>query len=615
VFYNAGVKPGRNDACPCGSGRKYKRCCGQVMEPPAPGLPMEPGPGVAWKTRGDALAEASRWQEAVSCYERALDLQPAFAEAHNNLGNALVRVGRLEQALVCYRQVVQLAPSVAETHSNLSKVLLDLHRYDEAIASGRHAVKLNPRLAEAHANLGNALLDADQVREAIDCYHSALAINPAFPEVHNSLGNAERSLANFDLAMAHYRRALELMPDYAEVHNNLGVTLRLSGHTAHAEASCRRALELEPTLMAALAALGEMAADRGEFDRAEQLLRSVVAKAPNNVEAWISLGRLRKMTPADTDWLQAALRLLDRPLRPRERISLHYALGKYFDDTGDFERAFSYYRQANEITLDHAPAHDRQQAREATDHLMRRFDRVRVSTLSRSGDPSTRPVFIVGMPRSGTSLAEQIIASHRCVFGAGELTYWERAANITDAAKLSELAHSYLQLLSRRSPEADRVVDKMPMNFMSLGAIHAALPNARIIHMQRHPIDTCLSIYFQDFGSNMPYANDLDDLANFYREYLRLMRHWRETLDPGVLLDIRYEALVGEQEKWSRRMIEFLGLTWDARCLDFHRTDRSVVTASKWQVRQKINTTSIERWRHYEKHLGPLLPLLADALR
>jgi tetratricopeptide (TPR) repeat protein len=606
------VKPGRNDACPCGSGRKYKRCCGQVMQSPAPGLAVEPVTGVAWKIRGDALADASRWHEAVSCYERALGLQPALAEAHNNLGNALVRMGRLERALVCYRQVVQLAPNAAETHSNLSKVLLDLHRYDEAIASGREAVKLNPRLAEAQANLGNALFDADQVRAAVDCYHSALAINPAFPEVHNSLGNAERSLGNFERAMVHYRRALELMPGYAEVYNNLGVTLRLSGHTAGAEANCRRALELEPTLAAARAALGEMAADRGEFDRAEQLLRSAVAQAPNNVEAWISLGRVRKMTAADSDWLQAALKLLDQPLRPRERISLHYALGKYFDDTADFERAFSYYRQANEMTRLHAPAHERMQAREATDRLIRQFDRARVSTPSGSGNRSARPVFIVGMPRSGTSLAEQILASHRCVFGAGELAYWERAANVTDADQLSELANSYLEMLNRICPEADRVVDKMPTNFMSLGAIHAALPNARIIHMLRQPVDTCLSIYFQDFGSNFSYANDLDDLANFYREYLRLMRHWRETLGPQVLLDVPYEALVGEQEKWSRRMIEFIGLPWDERCLEFHRTDRSVVTASKWQVRQKISSASIGRWRRYEKHIGSLRSLLEE---
>jgi hypothetical protein len=167
-------------------------------------------------------------------------------------------------------------------------------------------------------------------------------------------------------------------------------------------------------------------------------------------------------------------------------------------------------------------------------------------------------------------------------------------------------------MLNRICPEADRVVDKMPTNFMSLGAIHAALPNARVIHMLRQPVDTCLSIYFQDFGSNFSYANDLDDLANFYREYLRLMRHWRETLGSQVLLDVPYEALVGEQEKWSRRMIEFIGLPWDERCLEFHRTDRSVVTASKWQVRQKINSASIGRWRRYEKHIGSLRSLLEE---
>lgn len=612
VFYNAAVKPGRNDACPCGSGRKYKHCCGQVLTPPPPALAVEPDTGEAWKSRGDAHAAASRWQEAIACYQRALQLQPALVEAHNNLGNALVRVGRLQEALACYQHVVQSAPTVAETHSNLSKVLLDLRRYDEAIAAGRRAVELNPRLAEAHANLGNALLDADQVREAIDAYHRALAISPDFPEVHNCLGNAQRSLGDFELATGHYRRALELMPGYAEAHSNLGVMLRLSGQTALAELACRRALELDPALMAAVVALGEMAADRGEFDRAEQVLRSVVSQAPDNVEAWIGLGRLRKMTAADTEWLQAVLKLLDRPLRPRERISLHYALGKYFDDVGDFERAFSYYRQANEITRSHVRPHDRQRAREATDQLIRRFDRDRIATLRRSGDLSTRPVFIVGMPRSGTSLAEQILASHPSVFGAGELTYWERAANEIDAARLSELADSYLQLLSRLSPEKDRVVDKMPTNFMSLGAIHAALPNARIIHMQRHPVDTCLSIYFQDFGVNVSYANDLGDLANSYREYLRLMRHWRETLGPEVLLDVPYEALVGEQETWTRRMIEFIGLRWDERCLAFERTERSVVTASKWQVRQKINAGSIERWRSYEKHVGPLCSLLAD---
>jgi hypothetical protein len=223
------------------------------------------------------------------------------------------------------------------------------------------------------------------------------------------------------------------------------------------------------------------------------------------------------------------------------------------------------------------------------------------------------------MPRSGTTLAEQILASHPAVFGAGELTFWNDASarypssarNSDDSEHLiGKLAADYLELLAGLSPDALRVVDKMPANFTSLGLIHAALPNARIIHLRRNPLDTCLSIYFQHFKTSHAYANDLEDLALYYLEYLRLMQHWHSTLPVGSILDVPYEGLVDAQEEWTRKMLAFIDLPWDARCLDFHRTNRSVVTASKWQVRQKISTTSVGRWRNYEGFLGPLRPLV-----
>jgi hypothetical protein len=231
---------------------------------------------------------------------------------------------------------------------------------------------------------------------------------------------------------------------------------------------------------------------------------------------------------------------------------------------------------------------------------------------------SARPVFIVGMLRSGTTLAEQILASHPDVFAAGELTYWNTASaayrpSALDAPAsgtlLHKLADDYLRLLQDLSDDTLRVVDKMPTNFAFLGLIHAALPNARIIHMRRNPIDTCLSIYFQDFEAAVSYANDLEDLAHYYAEYLRLMKHWRLILPKDAILDVSYEGLVNDQEAWSRRMLEFIGLPWDPRCLDFHETHRTVITASKWQVRQKITGASVLRWRNYEKFLGPLLRL------
>lgn len=571
---------------------------------------------------GDVLSELGLLDESVMSYQQALSLAPELVEAHNNLGNVFAKGGRLEDAVASYRRVLELQPNIAEVHSNLGKVLLDLRHFEQAIACCRRALMLNPELAEAYNNLANALLDIDRPNEAIENYQRALDLKPDFPEGYNALANALRGLGRFDAAVSNYQRALELKPDFAEAYTNLGVALRLLGHTAQAEENCRRALELDPNSALTLSALGEAQADRGEFAQAENLLKRAVAIDPDLVEAWISLGRLRKMTPSDTAWLAAAQRLLQQPLRPREAISLRYAIGKYFDDLKEFEQAFTHYEAANDLTRRHSQVHDRQAWLRDTQRLMVSYDRAHVERLRTRGVTSTRPIFIIGMPRSGTSLAEQIIASHPAVFGAGELGYWHMAAEelkaqgvdaVRDAETVRPLADNYLRLLEQLAPNALHVVDKMPTNFMQVGLIHSALPNARFIHMRRNPIDTCLSIYFQDFGSRISYANDLSDIAHFYRGYLRLMQHWRSILPPGSLLEVPYEALVEEQERWSRKMIEFVGLSWDMRCLDFQGARRSVVTASKWQVRQKISRTSVERWRHYEKHVGPLLPLLQEA--
>jgi len=236
-------------------------------------------------------------------------------------------------------------------------------------------------------------------------------------------------------------------------------------------------------------------------------------------------------------------------------------------------------------------------------------------------NPSARPVLVIGMPRSGTSLVEQILASHPDVFGAGELTFWDAGFNMLKksvqqgescAEVLSALAEDYLRVLHGFSPDALRVVDKMPANFMFLGLIHAAFPHARIIHMRRNPIDTCLSIYFQHFDNALYYTNALEDIAHYYREYLRLMEHWRITLPENAILDVPYEGLVDDQEGWSRKILNFIGLPWNQNCVNFERNTRTVSTTSNWQVRQKIYHSSVQRWRHYEKFVGPLLAMLGS---
>jgi tetratricopeptide (TPR) repeat protein len=663
------LKAGRNEPCPCGSGRKFKACCGQLSFLSEPGQPAEnlaplaalldagryaeledrtrellaarPQSGFVWQLLGAALVKQGK--DSLPVLAGAARLLPDNAVAHLNLGNALGRLGRLQEAEASYARALAIHPEFAEAHSNLSDLQLEQGRYDDAAMSGRRAIAINPGLAEAHQNLGKALAALGRVEEAVASCRRALRIRPEFAEAHNTLGNvfvrlarvddaiasfrlailispgfaeAHANLANalrgkglLDEAEASYRRALLINPQFVEAYTGLGTTLRLQRRTAESEASCRSALQIKPDLPTALAVLADLRADAGRFDEAEQLFKRAISVDAEFSEAWAGLARLRPMTRADGDWLAAAQRLVAQGLPPQRELSLRFAIGKYFDDVKDFENAFLNYRLANELAKRCGAGHDRQQLTQAIDLIIRSQSQDWTGRVRPGANRSARPVFIVGMLRSGTTLAEQILASHPAVFGAGELMFWNKVADLSDAA-LAAAGAGYLDLLQGLSADAARVADKFPTNFLFLGLIHAALPNARIIHMRRNPIDTCLSIYFQHFEAANSHANDLDDLAHYYREYRRLMRHWRTALPSGTLLEVPYEGLVQDLPVWSRRMLDFIELPWDPRCLEFHETPRTVVTASRWQVRQKISTSSVGRWHNYSEFVGPLKSLL-----
>jgi tetratricopeptide (TPR) repeat protein len=574
-------------------------------------LPNDAG---AHNNLGNALARLGRFDASVASFRRALLLNPDFAEAHNNLGHALLDLGQFEEAAVSCRRAVDLKPLFAGAHDNLGGALLSLGRIDDALASYRRALAIDPQFAEAHSNMGNALLENGRAGEALASYRRALLISPGFAEAHNNLGNALRSFGQLDDAAASYRRALAFNPQFAAAHCNLGITLRLQGHTAEAQTSCRNALAIDPQSAATFAVLAESSADRGEFADAQDLFKRAISIEPDSPEAWAGLARLRKMTESDAPWLVQAERIVGKRLSPQREICLRYAIGKYFDDVKEYEHAFIHFRRANELTKLRRAKHDRAQLTRTVDLVTHSYDRRWLSQPRTGAIDSRRPVFIVGMLRSGTTLAEQILASHPAVFGAGELTFWSNASAVANASAAADAvpltpAGEYLRLLQKLSPNALRVIDKMPTNFPFLGMIHAALPNARVIHMRRNPLDTCLSIYCQHFETAVSYANDLEDLVHYYSEYLRVMEHWRATLPDDMILDVPYEGLVADQETWSRKMLEFIGLPWDPHCLEFHTANRTVITASKWQVRQKMNASSIGRWRNYEKFLTPLLPL------
>jgi tetratricopeptide (TPR) repeat protein len=579
-------------------------------------LNLHPNAPVVWQALGLALARQGK--DALQALKMAAQLVPNDAGVHNNLGNALGRLGQLDEAVASYRRALFLSQDFAEAHNNLGHALLDLGQPENAAASCRRAVDLKPGYAEAHDNLGCALLELGRFDDAAASYRRALEINPEFAEAHNNLGNASRALGKLDDAVASYRCALKIKPNFAEAHCNLGIALRLQGRTAEAQASCRRALDADPQSAESFVVLADSSADRGQFAEAEDLFKRAISIEPESPEAWAGIVRLRKMTQNDAAWLAHAQRIAGQPLPARREVPLRYAIGKYFDDVKDFEQAFSNFQRANELTKLCRPRHDRLQLTRVVDLITQSHNPNWLKESRIDAHESARPVFIVGMLRSGTTLAEQILASHPDVFPAGELTYWNTASGAYQSCSLKtpasttplrKLADDYLGLLEDLSDNALRVVDKMPTNFAFLGLIHAALPNARIIHMRRNPIDTCLSIYFQHFETAVSYANDLEDLAHYYTQYLRIMKHWRLIFPKDAILDVSYEGLVNDQEAWSRKMLEFIGLPWDPRCLDFHETHRTVITASKWQVRQKINSASVLRWRNYEKFLGQLLHL------
>jgi tetratricopeptide (TPR) repeat protein len=575
-------------------------------------IALAPGLVQAHPLLGETLLEAGRPQAAVEALREARRLAPGDGRLVSRLARALAASGATDEALALCADVLRRAPD-PEVLAVRATILSGLGQYEAAAGDYRQAIDAGHSGAALHSNLAHALHCLGDYRAAIAAARRSLDLDPQLAEAHLHLGNALLALSEVHAAEAAYRAGLAVNPAHAALYTAEAMALRALGRLPEAEASAHRALECRPDAADTLALLGNLAGDRGRFDEAGAYLERALALDAELPEALIGLTRVRRMSRADAGWRATAERLLGRGLPVAHAANLQHALGKFCDDVGDYAAAFAHHRAGNELSRRAGLRYDREATTRRVTRILAAGDPAVLRGLRAAGTASERPVFIVGMPRSGTTLAEQILASHPAVHGAGELLYWNFAADVaaeTPAAALPEaigrLGRQYLEELASRSPDARRVVDKLPSNFENLGLIHAALPGARVIHLERDPLDTCLSIYFQGFSTAHAYATDLGDLAHYYGEYRRLMAHWRGALAPGTLLEVPYEGLVDDTEGWSRRMLEHLGLPWDPRCLEFHRTDRPVLTASSWQVRQPIGRGSVGRWRHYERELAPL---------
>jgi tetratricopeptide (TPR) repeat protein len=552
---------------------------------------INPASAEAHTGLGAALRASGRLGEAQAAHRRAISIRPEYAEAHFNLGASLADQGLVDEAVVAYRRAIALKPDYAEAHSQLGRILRAQGRRDEAVAAFRETARLNPGSAEAYFNLGAPLYEQGKFSEAAAAYREAIRINPDHSPTYLSLGATLRAQGKLDEAIAAYRKSIQLTPDYAEAHKNLALALRELGHLSEARAAIEQAIRLEPRKPAYRRYLGEM----GRFIAEGPHLAAMEAMALDS--ASFSVG---------------------------DRIELHFALAKAYEYLGRHAEAFSQLRDGNAlkrkgIEYDEASTLGVLERTEAV------FGPELFETHRDVGLKCSVPVFIIGMPRSGTSLVEQILASHPLVVAAGEIKQFGKVmmqfrSRFDDSAHYPEMVlgmkrqdfhdfgSRYLQEIKQIAPNAARITDKMPANFILTGLIHLALPDASIIHVVRDPVDTCLSCFSTSFSAEQNHTYDLAELGRYYRRYQALMSHWNRILPAGRLLNVQYEDVVSDLEGQARRIITHCGLEWDRRCLSFHRTERPVFTASATQVRQPIYDTSIgRRQRVPESFLRPLL--------
>ena len=451
------------------------------------------------------------------------------------------------------------------------------------------ALKLNPQFAPVHFNNGNVLFGLKRYEEALASYDRALAIQPDFAQALSNRGNVLLELQRHEEALASYDRALAIQPDFADAHHGRGTVLNTFGR----------------------------------IKEARQVLEKAVELAPRKAQFLCSLAESKRFVDGDPHFTLVEALARDMESLPEEdQIYLHFALGKVYADLGQHERSFSHLIEGNalkrkQIVYDEA----------AVLAQLKRIQQLFTAEAMRKGrgfgDPSTVPVFIIGMPRSGTTLVEQILASHPKIYGAGELNDFQVAVALASlrgsdgsrpglgAEELRQIGARYLERVRATAPAAERITDKMPANFRYAGLIYLALPNARIIHTRRDPLDTCLSCFSILFLPDLqPFAYDLTELGRYYRAYATLMEHWREVLPLEQMLEVQYEELVANFEPLARRIVAYCGLEWDDACLEFHKTQRLVWTASAVQVREPIYRSSIGRWRPYEGMLRPLIKAL-----
>jgi tetratricopeptide (TPR) repeat protein len=559
---------------------------------PADALPLlDPSLERAWFDLGKALAQVGRGKEADAAFEKSFELSPerrlmALAAEHQ-------KEGRREEAERIYRRVLRENPKNVDALRLLALIASAAGRADDAEAMLRKAVELAPDFLLALLDLGRLCKEQDRFADALACFDRMIALEPSQPQ-------------------AHYQRA---------------ATLARASFTPEAIASYRRCLALRANHPGALLGLGHVLKAVGNYEGSVAAYQACIEAVPGSGESYWSLANLKTYRFDDTTIAEMERRAVDPDVKPSSRVNFLFALGKAHEDRGDFERAWERYRAGNEAqraTVSYDPV----QTEVMNDRLLATYTADFLAAHAGSGNPDAAPIFILGLPRSGSTLLEQILASHSQVEGTSELPYVGRVAtslnrnrgdgiNYPEAMRelrpdhVRSLGDDYLaQARTHRRTAAPRFIDKMPNNFPNVGLIALMLPNARIIDARRHPLDACLSCWRQLFAKGQNFTYDLTEIGEYYLQYQRMMDHWAATL-PGRVLTVQYEEVVSDFEPQVQRLLDFCGLPWEDACLRFYESERPVRTPSAEQVRQPIYDRSVGHWKHYEQHLAELVAVIA----
>ncbi len=568
-------------------------------------------------------------EQAATLITRAATLAPEQAPYHVSLAEVYWAQGKLDDAVLSCQTALQIQPDNPDILCNLGATFVDQGRIDEALSCFHQALQLNPNLAAAHNNLGNVLQIQGDSKSALAHFHMAVRLDPSVAGAHNNLGKALLERGKWSEALTHCQSAVQLSPEFPEAHINLGNVHFVLGDLESAAASFREALRFKPSMAGALASLGGVQEQLGEIEQAIASFHEALRHEPKHAGALAKLATLLGGKLPEADQKQIESLLASTSLTSDQRIRLQFGLAHVLEAQGKYDQAADLALQANDLQEGELQRRDRgyhpTTFHRFVDQIVHAFTSEFFAKVKDWRLPSERPVFVIGMPRSGTSLIEHILASHSRVFGAGELRLaqatFEVIPQITGSCEalsdclgrleqpgIETLAQHYLDGLANVNSTADRVVDKMPENTVYLGLIASLFAHAKVIYCRRDVRDVALSCWMTNFGQ-VRWACDFDHIASRIAEHQRLMDHWRTVL-PLPILEIDYEEVVSDAEAASRKIVAWCGLEWEPACGEFHRTRRPVRTASAAQVREPVYDRSVGRWRRYEQRLAELFSKL-----